>query len=130
MTRPPIICVDFDGTCVDHRYPDIGQDVPGAVEVLWNLSNAEAKIILWTCRSGIELEQAVKWFEGKGIKLFGVNENPQQKSWSTSPKAYANFYIDDAALGAPLREIAGFARKCVDWDAIRTLLVQRGDLEG
>lgn len=26
-----IIAVDFDGTCVKHRYPMVGEDVDGAV---------------------------------------------------------------------------------------------------
>lgn len=123
-----VIAVDFDGTCVDHRYPDVGANAPGAVETLLELvvpddPNAlETRLILWTMRSGEHLVAARSWFARHGIPLFGVNENPDQKSWTDSPKAYAQVYIDDAALGCPLISIPGFARPCVDWSAVRSRL--------
>jgi len=52
MSRNKLICVDFDGTCVKHQYPKIGEDVPNAVEVLKKLNENQVKIILWTIRSG------------------------------------------------------------------------------
>ena len=53
-------------------------------------------------RSGKTLEEAVQWFKDNEIQLYGINENPSQKSWTNSPKVYANIYIDDAAIGVPL----------------------------
>lgn len=47
-----IIAVDFDGTCVKHRYPMVGEDVDGAVSVLKELVRKGHKIILYTMRSG------------------------------------------------------------------------------
>lgn len=122
-----IIAVDFDGTVVDHRYPDVGADAPCAVRVLLELvvpdgPEPPAKLILWTMRSGAELEAARSWFAKRGIPLHGVNENPDQKSWTTSPKAYAQVYIDDAAFGAPLVHPDGFARPCIDWVAVAATL--------
>lgn len=123
------IAVDFDGTCVMHEFPDIGKDVPYAVDVLKALSSAGARLILWTMRSDKQsaiigsptetdaayfLQHAVNWFAAKEIPLFGANANPEQVSWTDSPKAYAQIYIDDAALGCPLREI-GHSRPYVDW---------------
>jgi hypothetical protein len=32
------LAIDFDGTCTDNAWPDIGQDVPGAVDALHELS--------------------------------------------------------------------------------------------
>ncbi|GHU10968.1 hypothetical protein FACS1894151_10560 [Spirochaetia bacterium] len=96
------IAVDFDGTCVTHEYPHIGKDI-GAVVVLKQLVNMGHKIILNTMRSGLELEAAVNWFKENGIDLYGVNEDPGQKEWTKSPKVFANIYIDDAALGCPLK---------------------------
>ena len=125
-----IIAIDFDGTCVTHEYPSVGKDV-GAVSVLEDLIYNGHKLILNTMRSGKELSDAVKWFENNNIELYGVNENPTQKSWTTSPKVYAQLYIDDAALGIPLieklMEKNGFTindRPYVDWLQVRKLLVK------
>jgi hypothetical protein len=117
-----IICVDFDGTMVDHRYPEIGKNVPYAVEYLKGLIANGHSIILWTMRSGEELEQAADWMRDRGIVLYGVNENPTQHKWTQSPKAYGQLYIDDAACGCPLIKLPGFARPCVDWSAISKMI--------
>ena len=97
-----IIAVDFDGTCVKHAYPKIGEDI-GAVPVLKEMVKNGHQIVLNTMRSGNLLDDAVQWFESNGIKLSGVNHTPGQATWTESPKVYANVYIDDAALGCPTR---------------------------
>jgi ABC-type sugar transport system substrate-binding protein len=117
-----IIAVDFDGTVVDHRFPDVGPDVPGAVAALRALVAGGHKIILWTMRSGPYLAAAEQWYKDRGIPLFGVNGNPDQASWTTSPKAYAQCYVDDAAVGCPLLDLARFKRPCVDWEAALGML--------
>ena len=61
------------------------------------------------------LQEAIDWFSQNDIPLFGVNENPTQKSWTTSPKPYAHLYIEDAALGIPTMKLEG--RPFVDWYA-------------
>lgn len=109
-----IIAVDFDGTCVEHDYPNVGADVPGAKEVLKNLANSGVLLMLWTMRSGKGLEDAVNWFKERDIPLWGINENPTQ-DWSTSHKQYANLYIDDMALGCPLTTDSTQRRLMVDW---------------
>lgn len=109
-----IIAVDFDGTCVTHEFPAMGRDI-GAQAVLKKLTDAGHQLILWTMRSGDYLQQAIAWFEQNGIPLFGVNNNPEQSSWTVSPKAYAHLYIDDAALGAPLTRSAALDRPHIDW---------------
>lgn len=117
-----IIAVDFDGTCVDHRYEKNVKDVPNApyaTQTLKELTDSGARLILWTMRSGNKLDEAVQWFKDNDIPLWGIQRNPEQDSWSQSPKAYAQIYIDDAALGAPLIKPPGFARHCVDWLAVR-----------
>jgi len=114
------ICIDFDGTCVTHEYPYLGSDI-GAEQVLSDLVKARHKLILFTMRSGTELDDAVKWFKQKGIALYGINENPTQKEWTESPKAYAQLYIDDAALGMPL-VMNEHERPYVDWSKVRALL--------
>ena len=107
-------CVDFDGTVVDHRYPNIGQDVPHAIHILKKLE-VNNSLILLTMRSGKFLDDAVNWFNHNEINLYGINHNPSQKEWTDSPKVYGDIYIDDAAIGCPLIYLEGFSRSCVDW---------------
>ena len=71
------IAVDFDGTCVTHEYPHVGKDI-GAVPVLQQFVKDGHQLILYTMRSGKELQDAVQWFESNGIPLYGVNKNPTQ----------------------------------------------------
>ncbi len=97
-----IIAIDFDGTIVTHHYPAIGKPVKGAIEAIKQMQSWGHKIILYTMRSGKELQEAIDYCQSVGIKFWGVNENPEQKNWTDSPKIYANLYIDDAAYGIPL----------------------------
>jgi hypothetical protein len=141
-----VIAVDFDGTCVTHEFPLVGKDI-GAVPVLKRLVECGHKLILFTMRSDIEnptsadynilpqggkyLTDAVNWFKENGIELFGVNENPDQKSWTHSPKAHAQLYIDDAALGCPLiyqrpKLIHLYQAPYVDWKEVAEQLELRG----
>lgn len=136
------ICIDFDGTCVTHEFPQIGKDI-GAVPVLKALVENGHRLILFTMRSdrkakkkvdGVEvmveenfLADAIKWFEDNGISLYGVQKNPTQRFWTSSPKAYGHLYIDDANLGCPL--IVGDAdRPYVDWVGVKNMLVGQGIL--
>ncbi len=117
------ICVDFDGTIVDHRFPYIGEPVPLAIQWLKRWQELGAKLILFTVRSdgskhGNVLSDALLYLKKQGIQFYAVNENPEQKKWSDSPKAYARIYIDDAAFGCPLIQPGGFERKCVDWSRV------------
>lgn len=116
-----VIAVDFDGTVVRHAYPEIGGDV-GAVPVLRRMVSAGYKLILFTMRSGRELQDAVDWCAKHEIPLHGINENPGQKSWTSSPKAYAQLYIDDAALGAPLIHPKDGSRPFIDWIKVETMI--------
>ncbi|MBR0362458.1 MAG: hypothetical protein IIX38_01540 [Alistipes sp.] len=121
-----VIAVDFDGTCVEHNYPAIGMDVEGAVDVLRELNKHGHRIILNTMRSGQRLEAAVRWFRDRKIELWAVNRNPEQEQWTSSPKVYADIYIDDSALGCPLIFLEGVRRPVVNWSKVRQLLESDG----
>ena len=121
-----VIAVDFDGTCVEHNYPAIGMDVEGAVDVLRELNKHGHRIILNTMRSGQRLEAAVRWFRDRKIELWAVNRNPEQEQWTSSPKVYADIYIDDSALGCPLIFLEGMRRPVVNWSKVRQLLESDG----
>jgi hypothetical protein len=117
------ICVDFDGTIVDHAYPQLGKPVPYAIEWLQRFNSHGADIILFTMRSdikkqGLLLTEAVNYLQNNNVILYGVNENKSQNSWTKSPKAFGDFYVDDSAVGCPLIHPKGFIRPCVDWKKV------------
>jgi hypothetical protein len=120
------IAIDFDGTCVAYNFPNIGADI-GAVPVLKELVAAGHKLILWTVRGDDYLAPAVEWFKQNGIPLYGINKNPGQSRWSSSPKAHAELYIDDYALFAATIFNPDISEKpYLDWTRVREELVKRG----
>ena len=123
-----VIAIDFDGTCVEHEYPSVGMDVEGAVETLRALNNKGHRLILFTMRSGDKLDKAIKWFKDRDIELWAVNENPEQREWTESPKVFADVYIDDAALGCPIMFIDGVRRPVINWRKVREWLEYHGYL--
>lgn len=119
---PLDICVDFDGTLADHRYPDIGPPVPGAIEWAKRFAELGARLILWTMRSDVKrgsyLTDAVEWCRSNGLEFWSVGVHPEQHEWTTSRKALADLYIDDAAVCSPLIRPVGFRRPCLDWSIV------------
>lgn len=114
-----IIAVDFDGTIVDHRYPDVGDESPGAFQWLKRFQDAGANLMLWTMRGNEYLQDAVEFCQKNGVEFWGVNCNPDQVVWTNSNKQYAHLYIDDAAFGCPLRQHPrSGSRECVDWSVV------------
>lgn len=94
-----IIAVDFDGTLCEEIWPAIG--APN-VELIYYLINERlngAKLILWTCRKGIRLEEAVTWCTEHGLEFDAVNENIPEILEAyhgiDSRKITATEYIDD-----------------------------------
>jgi len=148
MDKKLIFGIDFDGTAVSHEFPKVGNDI-GAVPVLKRLVEEGHQLILFTMRSDAKatskearseeypdvaprnfLSDAVQWFKDNNIPLYGIQENPTQKKWTSSPKPYCHIYIDDAALGCPLtynEEISD--RLFVDWVAVEKYLVSMNVLK-
>ena len=105
-----IIAIDFDGTIVEHRFPEIGNPLPDAFETLkkWQFKGHE--LILWTCREDKLLLEALYFCEGNGLYFHAINENV--KSTKIAPrKVYADWYIDDRAM-----------LKKIDWKFLDTIL--------
>lgn len=138
MSKNIEINVDFDGTCVSHEFPNIGNDI-GSVPVLKRLVENGHKLILFTMRSnrpflGMNggnprdtLAEAVNWFIVNDIPLYGINTNPTQKDWTDSPKSYGHLLIDDTALGCPLKYDMKISRRpFVDWGKTEEWLENNG----
>ena len=93
-----IIAVDFDGTLCKHKYPNIGREFILRIKSLIRRKELGDKIILWTCRDGKELQEAIDWCKGFGLEFDAVNEDlPEIKQLfiNKSCKVYADVYLDD-----------------------------------
>lgn len=92
-----VIAVDFDGTIVEEKFPEIGDEIPEAFYSLKFFKDKGHKLILYTCRSGKYLDAAIKFMEYKGIKFDAINKSisayPGFKP--AKPKVWADIYIDD-----------------------------------
>jgi len=102
MDKSKIIAVDFDGTLCENKYPDIGRPNKDMLHYIKKRKRNGCKIILWTCRNGELLDNAVKWCKAHGLEFDAVNENlPEiiELFGSDTRKIFANLYIDDRAYG-------------------------------
>lgn len=100
--RSYIIAVDFDGTVVDDGYPKIGKPKLFAFETLKQLAAQGHRLVLWTYRSGKELEEAVEFCRENGIEFYAVNSSFEGEIFDQekqSRKINADIFIDDRNLG-------------------------------
>ena len=104
-----IIAVDFDGTLCENKWPDIGEPNYKVIEYVKYEKSQGAKIILWTCRTGSKLINAIKFCKENGIELDAVNENlPEmiELFGEDTRKIFADEYIEDKSVipfGSPYR---------------------------
>ncbi len=98
-----VIAVDFDGTIVKHRYPEIGEELPFATETLRMLAKDHHRLILWSVREGKLLDDAVEWCRQRGVEFWAVNRDyPEETSNNNqhfSRKLKADLFIDDRNIG-------------------------------
>ncbi len=111
-----IIACDFDGTLVHSAWPEIGELVPTALETLRQWHHAGHHIIIWTCRTGKELEACEQWLIANGVPYDAINCNlPERVAFyggSGTRKVSADLYIDDRAPSDPV-ELWRMARERV-----------------
>ena len=103
------IAIDFDGTIVPHAYPAIGKPIPFAIESLKMLQQVDHhQLILWSCREGALLQEAVDYCHQRGLDFYAVNSNyPEEQQLNeempegayTPRKLKADLFIDDRNLG-------------------------------
>lgn len=95
------IAVDFDGTIVEHAYPEIGKEKLFAFQTLKELNRMGASLILWTFRTGKELDEAVEFCRMNGVEFYAVNRNYPEEVFdeTISRKINADIYIDDKNIG-------------------------------
>ena len=96
-----VIAIDFDGTVVEHKYPDIGKEMLFAFATLKALQLKGHKLILWTIRTGELLQEAVDYCKKNGVEFYAVNKNYPEEvlDEKTSRKLNADIFIDDRTIG-------------------------------
>ena len=115
------IAVDFDGTIVEHAYPEIGNEMLFAFTTLKALKDKGHKLILWTYRDGELLDEAVEFCKQNGVEFYAVNNSfPEEKiDKNISRKINADIFIDD-------RNVGGFP----GWDKVWQMLhPESGDFQ-
>ncbi|TVR38595.1 MAG: hydrolase [Cryomorphaceae bacterium] len=96
------IAVDFDGTIVEHKYPDIGPEMLFAFDTLKKLQSKGHKLILWTFRAGRYLDDAVEYCRENGLEFYAVNKSYPEEVFEdarVSRKINADLFIDDRNVG-------------------------------
>jgi hypothetical protein len=98
-----IIAVDFDGTIVEHRYPEIGKEIPFAIATLKKLQAEHHRLVLWSVREGELLEEAIAFCRERGLTFYAVNSDiPNEELGELSKqsrKLNADMFIDDRNVG-------------------------------
>ena len=90
-----ILAIDFDHTIYfeDMRHVNIP-----LIEKLIKARRNGHKLILWTCRGGEHLAEAIKECLDYGLSFDAVNENIKGRAYeNVSVKVVADLYIDDKA---------------------------------
>lgn len=106
MTGRKIYAVDFDGTLAETDFPKIIKANTSMFILCKQLKRQGSILILWTCRCGKDLEEAVEFCRRYGLEFNYINENVPEniEKWGNdSRKIFAHEYIDDRAW-SPVRE--------------------------
>ncbi|MDN3596771.1 BT0820 family HAD-type phosphatase [Zunongwangia endophytica] len=104
MSPTLTIAIDFDGTIVENKYPDIGKPMLFAFETLKKLQDDGHNLILWTYRKGSRLDEAVNFCKKNGIIFYAINKSYPEENYdeSISRKILADIFIDDRNIGGML----------------------------
>ena len=93
--------IDFDGTLCENAWPDIGKPKHDIINWIKELQSRGHKLILWTCRDGMLLVDAIVWCADRGLFFDAINDNLEehkQEFGGNSRKVLADYYIDDKAI--------------------------------
>lgn len=101
MLNSKTIAIDFDGTIVENRYPKIGKPILFAFETMLHLQKDGHLLILWTYRSGRELQEAVEFCKKHSVNFYAVNKSYPEEIYdnSLSRKIQTDIFIDDRNIG-------------------------------
>lgn len=95
------LCVDFDGCLCTDEYPEIGKPNMQVITALKARVDQGWEVILFTCREGYLLAEAIGWCKAHGIYFHAVNQNTERNIHfygNDCRKPYADEYWDDRAV--------------------------------
>ena len=95
---PKAIAIDFDGCLCSDMHPDIGAPYWNVICAAVQEQIAGAKLVLWTCREGDDLQAAVDACSRWGLQFDAVNANlPERIAYygNDCRKIGADEYWDD-----------------------------------
>lgn len=108
-----ILALDFDGTLVECVYGgDLDKKEGKVAHPKFDVINAVRErvkqgwdVILWTCRNGAYLDEAVAFCKLHGIPLVAINDHHpavkeacKELGYEPGPKVFAHEYWDDKAV--------------------------------
>lgn len=100
-----VIAIDFDGCLCEYAWPEIGAPHMEVINAALQEREKGVALILWTCRAGKRLDEAVNWCERYGLKFDAVNENLPGIITDfkvDTRKVFADEYWDDRAVHMPI----------------------------
>lgn len=126
------IAIDFDGTVVEHRYPEIGKEIPFATDTLKMLIADHHKLILWSCREGKLLDEAVDWCKERGVEFYAVNRDyPEERGKENnnhfSRKLKVDIFVDDRNVGG-LPDWGTIYRMITERKTYNDIMMERGNV--
>ncbi|MFM1947734.1 MAG: hypothetical protein RL207_2017 [Bacteroidota bacterium] len=129
------IYLDFDGTVVEHYFPEIGAENPHAIKVIARLQAAGHEVVLNTYRADIDMQHVQEALDF--IHSFDEIKQPIEKflPQKLEPRSFDlevakesnQLYIDDISAGIPMRRnIALEHGMMVDWLELERKLEEAG----
>ncbi|MCK0203793.1 hydrolase [Ornithobacterium rhinotracheale] len=98
-----IIAIDFDGTIAVSKFPEILGLQFKVKKYIQKLKDDGHYIIIYTCRNGDNLTNAINFLLENGIPFDRINdnspENLRQYNSANTRKVYADVYVDDKQVG-------------------------------
>jgi hypothetical protein len=132
------IYLDFDGTVVEHYFPEIGAENPHAIQVIARLQAVGHDIVLNTYRADIDqkhVQEALDFIHSLDVLAHPIEKFITKK---LEPRAFDlkvakesnQLYIDDIAEGIPMRRnIVLEHGMMVDWVELEKILEEAGFFE-
>ena len=102
-----VIAIDFDGCLCTDAWPEIGRPYMDVISKAKHEQENGAALILWTCREGKLLRDAVNAAARWGLTFDAVNDNIREMKarYNNNPrKIGATEYWDDRAICMPPKD--------------------------
>ena len=112
--RRYVFCVDFDHTLCDSNYPDCGDEIKPICDYIRYIAKSQySEMILWTCRTGDTLIDAIKWCKEHGMWFDEVNRQGyfDEMQFTESRKVFCNTLIDDTNYNFNIKDFEDFINK-------------------